>query len=267
MWVFQEFTLAKDILLLKGRSILSWHHFKYSCLHALQVRYPWMDVDSEAMFRLMDGRLRREQGSTFTSSETTLDSLIRTFESSKCSDVRDKVYALLSLVQTRSEGSSPLYPDYTITPRQLYYRVLANTRHSPTLRHTTEWDAFRDDLRRILDVPHDKDFWTNDLLYRASEHERPHQKPLLSLHPDHRTKLGHTLLQDVARHLEWPLAAIKRDPKVIYEEVIAYFHSFPRKEDPEAWNCFDNVLQETLGLRSTTREDLGMWNTFIEFQE
>lgn len=105
MWVIQEFTLARDILLLRGRSTLSWTSLKFV------VRSIKPSTSMRAMLRLVDGRVRREQGSTFTSSETTLDSLIGTFKFSECSDVRDKVYALLSLVQPQSDGSSPLYPD------------------------------------------------------------------------------------------------------------------------------------------------------------
>lgn len=258
MWVIQEFTLAKDLCLLQGHSQLSWKELKWILDEVGFVG---------ATNRLVDGRIRWKQKSAFTTSGTTLDALICMFESSKCSDVRDRVYALLSLVGTRSDDAKPLYPDYTISPGQLYYRVLNNVRQSPSLKNTDEWDTFRARLCNILVIPRDGDFERNDFLYRVSENERPDQKPLLSLHPDHRTKLGHAFLKDVADYLHWPLAHMDRDPERVYKDVIQIFQPFPKEEDPEAWNCFDKLLQEALGLWSTSSEDSEMWDTCIDFPE
>lgn len=261
MWVIQEFTLARDIFLLQGHSRLRWKK--------LEPKLTEIGIVGCAMQRLADVRIRRGETPFSTASETTswtrLEFLISMFQSSKCSDVRDRVYALLSLVQTRPEDWKPLYPDYTISPRQLYYRVLGGLRHSPSFRISTNWDSFRDHLRRFLVLPRDETFEKNDFLYRASEPERPGQKPLMSLHPDHRTGLGFALLKDVADYLHWPLAHMERDPQRIYKDVIQMFQPFPKEEDPEAWNCFDKLLKQALGLWSTTGEDSEMWNTFVDF--
>lgn len=257
MWVIQEFTLAKDIILLKGRSKLSWHEL---------VKWTIGEFVLSPMGYLVHGRTRREQGNAYAIPET-LDLLIRVFEKSRCSDVRDKVYALLSLVQARSGDSKSLYPDYTVSPRELYYRVLSNLRQSPSLMNTADWNNFRAQLCRILVIRRDEDFERNDFLYRASEHERPDQKTLLCLHPDHRTGLESALLKDVADYLHWPLARMERDPQRVYEEVIQSVQTFPKDEDPEARNCFDKLLKEALGLWSTTGEDSETWNMFIDFPE
>lgn len=256
MWVIQEFTLAQDVCLLQGHSMLHWEELK-STLGLVG------NVGSTN--RLVDCRIRWEHKYAFTTSGATLDLLICMFESSKCSDVRDRVYALLSLVGTQSDDSKPLYPDYTISPWQLYYRVLSNVRQSPSLRNTADWHAFRARLCNILVLPRDEVFERNDFLYCVSEIERPDQKPLLSLHPDHRARLGHALLKDVAEYLHWPPAHVEREPQHIYKDVIQSFQHFPKEEDPEAWNCFDKLLKEVLGLWSTTSEDSEMWNTFIDF--
>lgn len=257
MWVIQEFTLAKDIFLLQGRSKVSWE-----VLRVLRV-----DVGNfgamDAMDRLVDGRRRWKRKSA--TSETTLDLLICMFESSKCSDVRDRVYALLSLVGTRSDDSKPLYADYTISPWQLYYRVLSNVRQSPSLRNAADWDTFRARLCNILVISRDEDFERNDFLYRVSEIERPDQKPLMSLSPDYRIRLGHAFLIKVTNYLHWPLAVMDRDPQLIYEYIIQILHPFPKEEDPEAWNCFDKLLQEALGLWFITSEHSKMKNMYIHF--
>lgn len=261
MWVVQEFTLAKHIFLLQGHCELTFEHLE-NIVYRTGVVTP-----EDPMYSLVSCRLRWKQTSAFTVSETTLDSLISAFQTSKCSDVRDNIYALLSLVRTLSDNSKPLYPDYTISPRQLYYRVLGNVRQSPTLRDTTDWKLFRARLRSILNIPRDEDFERNDLLYLISERERPHRKPLLSLHPDHRTTVGHALLDHVANYLQWPPTDMTRDTQRIYKEIISSFQQFPREEDPEAWNCFDNLLKEVLGLRTTRGEDSQIWNMFINFPE
>lgn len=269
MWVIQEFTLAKDLLLLRGRWRLSWKDLNRTLGSSFEDMNDTLISRSrqDAAYRLVIGRRRWEQRSPLTTSDTTLESLITIFKSSKCSDIRDRVYALLSLVQTRSDDSKPLYPDYTISPRQLYYRVLGNVRHSPALRTPTDWDTFRAELCELLVIPRDEDFERNDLLYRASEHERPYQKPLLSLHPERRIELGHAFLKDVADYLTCSLADMHRHPQRTYTEVVQTFQSFPKEDDPEAWECFDNLLKEALGLWSTTSEDSETWNMFINFQE
>lgn len=261
VWVIQEFTLAKDMFVLRGHYRLSWYNLKH-------ILYSIDDEDEfSAMYRLVDFRIRWEQRSLLATTETTLDSLLTISEWSRCSDIRDKVYALLSLVQKQSDDSKRLYPDYTVSPRQLYYKALGNLRHSRTLRDTGNWVAFREQLRLVLDIPRDEDFEINDFLYRSSEYERPHQKPLLSLYPDHRIKLSQAFLKDVADYLHWPLADMDGDPQSIYKKVIQNFQRFPKEEDPEAWNCFDSLLQEALDLFSITSKDSEMWDMFIDFQE
>lgn len=250
MWVIQEFTLAQDIVLLQGHSKLRFE--------GLEPNLPVMpDAIAGAMKRLVDGRKRWGQRRFLPTSGTTLELLISMFQSSKYSDVRDRVYALLSLVQVRPDDSKPLYPDYTISPRQLYYRVLSNVRHSPSLRDTTDWDEFRALLCRILVIPRDKDFERNDFLYRVSGDERRGVKSLF-LHPDHRAELRHAKLGDVVKYLHWPLAHVDWDPERIYKDIIQAFQQFPKEEDPEAWICFDKLFKEALGLRSTTGKDSGM---------
>lgn len=36
----------------------------------------------------------------------------------------------------------------------------------------------------------------------------------------------------MAHYLKWPFAAMERDPEVTYKEVIEFFQSFPKEDDP-----------------------------------
>lgn len=268
MWIVQEFALAQRIIIFYGRHRLRWGYrgmyMLYTSSSGRWIQYPWNPMLVVANIR-HSWQLYQGQSASLCS-EMSLDGLIRSLCSSRCSDARDSVYALLALTRTRSSESIPLYPDYTISPWRLYYRVLASVRYSPSLSDRTIWEGFRATLRKTLRICPDEILRRNELLYQVTEHERhgPHQKPLLLLDPAHRAYLGQMSLRELTNYFQRPFDDSSKDSQQLYGEITQLFEGFPKHEDPGAWHCFENLLKGALGLE---KQDTEAWGMFIDFQD
>lgn len=259
MWIIQEFTLAREIIILCGRNKTRWEKLEEACrFRYLRPTLIWPLIDVRDRWH---GRLT----SAFLDIDTSLDILIERFGSRQCSNVRDRVYALLSMVRNQPDASKPLYPDYNISPKQLYIRVLGYVRHIPSLSDTIAWEQFRTSLRHALGIPLDRGFRKIELLYNVTERDRPHRKPLLQLHPDHRIQLNHTMLKTLASFFMESFDDETWDPQHRYTKMTKLFEEFPKEEDPQAWETFDNALKDALGLDFTSLDtgDTELWETFM----
>lgn len=113
-WVVQELVLAQNVVLLfgpEGRLGLSefaeWYNFAEE--HN-------MSTMSNTNLQEILGR----RSSDPDTSRNSLAALVDAFADTKCTDPRDKVYALLSLTQDNSHG---IEPDYTKTAADLYFDI------------------------------------------------------------------------------------------------------------------------------------------------
>lgn len=253
MWIVQEFTLAQNIIMLYGKHRLQWRSLEHSLrlgmgrvLLRKKMRGPmgWI-----AHIRRSRWPSDVQNQIAYVNTET-LDKLITKLGTGGCSDVKDRIYALLSMTSTqrRSSKYKPLYPDYTISCCQLYYRVVGNVRYLPSLSDKTDWEKFRKTLRRTLEMIPDEVFRRNELLYQVTEHERRQPQPLLLQCHTERVRLGQVLLKELADYFQKSFDDISKGSQQRYKEIIGLFHDFPKLDDPEAWNCFDNLLKEALGL-------------------
>lgn len=258
MWIVQEFVLGRRVLLLCGRAAAWWRAEMW------QFAPPWGAMESLCYART---RAWDESCDTVTAGERdSLDTLLRGFSRCGCSDNRDRVYALLSLVREESidsddSTSQPLLADYTITENRLYYRVLRHMRG----RLGSVSESFRYDLSEALDIPQDPTFWRHDLLYSATQGHRSPQdvvKELTSSH-GHLIARTETFMAHLAMRLvSDPLGPIPKkfrgikawrveqlfgkdcgNPHDIYRTLMEFFEDFPREEDPETWQCFEILLQ------------------------
>jgi hypothetical protein len=74
--------------------------------------------------------------------------------------------------------SERLLADYTITPTQLYHRVLSR---APSISTAESWRDFKGLPKAALYIPDDANYQRFDILYRAEELDRPLTRPLLTL--------------------------------------------------------------------------------------
>jgi ankyrin repeat protein len=127
LWVFQELVLATDVVILCGSKSVSWNSFANFVLGVVsggdqagpreKQNYEYdMSIKSSAfyMFQLVrDAKAQSEQLGLF-------DHVVRS-RKLHCSEPRDRVYALLSVVQPKEDT---LTPDYLISLPELVANIL-----------------------------------------------------------------------------------------------------------------------------------------------
>lgn len=121
MWIYQEVVLGRHIILCCGRTTARLYSL-YGMFLAMEYLEHLKLTDTERAWPL----LRAGAFSRSTKEKEDLGTLLRDVLPLKCSDPRDKVYAVLSLLSWRDKY--PLYPDYTITTLSLACKVLADER-------------------------------------------------------------------------------------------------------------------------------------------
>lgn len=244
LWTAQEYILARDVLLICGGQEVPLGE-----VQALAIA-DGEGKDSPMSWR-MEARNRWRRLRTIP-----LDMLLEQLAVAPCSDPRDRVYGILSLLGTQSEATHHLQADYTISEKQLYYRVLGrrllSASHRTTLRRLT-MAGRRAILRLALGVADDDDFKMNDLLYQIVEFA---QEQALEFNPDliddPRMASHREILRSMSDSSPEPGKRDHggQDPLAVYSEVTNIFSGFPKKEDSLTWEKFDKLLRQELGLES-----------------
>ncbi|KAJ4421331.1 hypothetical protein N0V82_003842 [Gnomoniopsis sp. IMI 355080] len=179
MWVVQEFLLPSNLIILCGDTGAWWESMDRNFLSKspTELALLWSgrsvvtDHTTTGWWNLNEAR-RRWQASTSlkTTNSQTLDSLLRQFHRGECRDVRDRVYALLSLVRSPAAATSVmLSADYNISARKLYHRVLSYLRHFSSLTNFVEWASFRLLLSQALEIPQDVEFQLHESVYEITD--------------------------------------------------------------------------------------------------
>lgn len=241
MWVVQEFLLPKSLMILCGHNGVWWERMEQNFLSKSRedLALFWSrdslmsDHRETSWWNLSEARQRWQASIGQEIREPhTLDQLLSQFHRQKSRDVRDRVYALLSLVKMPAAATSRvLSVDYTIPPSRLYHRVLGHLRQSNTsLRNFVEWSKFRLLLSHALEVPQDAKFQRHDSLYEITDILQ--DDILLQLNVAEQVAVG--LVQGIHRYLS-PLCTNT-------EEVVARLRlTFPREEDPDSWRVFEQA--------------------------
>lgn len=163
MWVIQEFVLARDLVLLCGHEGELWEklfHFwndeKLVCRADGSHRYftgsSVSSVGEGGMAALISARHSRSDSTRgflwdlrMKPQPIPVDEIMTRFAYGECSDPRDRIYALLTLLNPQ-EGVEPLSADYRISAEHLYDRVLGYV----WLLGSSDWGTFRKKLREAL---------------------------------------------------------------------------------------------------------------------
>lgn len=151
MWIVQEFILPQELTLLCGLDAISGDKM----LQVLQtIRYLGLNghtAHTAPTLDLITLCVTRKMWHLGDTKQFTLVALMRQFCRADCSDVRDRVFALLSLMRTKPSENF-MVSDYTLSPLQLYYRTLSGMIMSLRLNDVQEWEAFRFVLARALRI-------------------------------------------------------------------------------------------------------------------
>jgi hypothetical protein len=114
LWIWQEVHLASgDIEVMAGGRKIAWNTLKLAvlCLHLKPTAY---FTHGAALLKRLDAVLYL----CFGSDNNSIDFLLETTKHCVCSDPRDKIYALLSLLQ---DSEIKIEPDYTKGVYQTYH--------------------------------------------------------------------------------------------------------------------------------------------------
>ncbi|KAK7733769.1 protein phosphatase regulator [Diaporthe eres] len=270
MWIIQEFILAQNVVILCGYEGAWWkdlvhfwhdtkvvhgaegvHVYSMGCSAGL---YPRAGLDALIFAREFRG------DSIFQQIEPlSLDELMTTFSYGRCRDRRDRIYALLALVEPQA-GVEPLLADYTISAEKLYYRVLKYIRQ---LVQGENWTGFRKKLGKALG----RSAWADteaakmhEVVSEIIEMECSHEVSIPSFPIEHVSRVAFTKGQKyLAKHLEQPVDSVLCEGDRTYHDLIRRFQAFPRGEDPDMWRRFDLLLRRWLEILPAS-DDLSSLN-------
>lgn len=143
-WIYQEIVLGKHIILCCGRTTARLYS-----LYGMFLAMEYLEHLNGKNVKKAWPLLRAGAFSWSSREKESLETLLSDVLPLNCSDPRDKVYAVLSLVNWR--GKCSLYPDYTIDALSLASKVLAHehwqTRHNPLDIVREQLPTTPDDLR------------------------------------------------------------------------------------------------------------------------
>lgn len=262
MWIIQEFILAQNVVILCGHEGAWWKdlaHFWHDTklVHGAEgVRELSFGLSTQSpsptgLAAIIFARRSRGDNVFPRIGPLSVHKLMTTFSYGKCSDNRDRIYALLALIEPQA-GVGPLSVDYTISAETLYYRVLGYTGH---LDHRKNWTEFRMKLREALG----SSAWVDT--EAAKMHEVVSE--ILEMEYSHAYSFGFTFATDkriivtegqkcLAKHLEQPVDGMFCGEYWTYDDLIQHFQAFPRGEDPETWRRFDSLLRRWLKILPTS---------------
>ncbi|KAF2028766.1 hypothetical protein EK21DRAFT_90430 [Setomelanomma holmii] len=140
-----------------------------------------------AGMKVVERRIRWHQPS-FDAGYFTLEFLVRSCSYMRCTDIRDRIYALLSLLGPQASGQFGIVPDYTKSASELFsdlitlHRQLYSAKIKSFVNGRRDW-AF--DLRSILQLSDSDEVvqqvlaevWMESnkddyLVYQSAQHDR-----------------------------------------------------------------------------------------------
>lgn len=160
MWIVQEVLLSRKILVLCGDGHCWWDDMAeliYRADSFKELSIPYITV------ALLSRRRSRDK----KAGPTELHELLYEFDGGHCADPRDRVYALLGLVNTEQSTSEPLLADYSISPLQLYRNIITSL--SSELCDRPYYITISQKLWIALDLHIDQDYLHPDYLIQNKE--------------------------------------------------------------------------------------------------
>ncbi|KAF3006246.1 hypothetical protein E8E14_005215 [Neopestalotiopsis sp. 37M] len=123
MWIVQEVLLSQRLLLLCGPSSCSWHDIVWFQNHEQK----WNEEDLHIISRLPSTLISTKECLNRhhnTESVQKLKHLLLNLRGRQCLDQRDKIYALLGILNQSSDSDARLEADYTISIEELYLKMI-----------------------------------------------------------------------------------------------------------------------------------------------
>lgn len=143
MWVIQEIVHARSITVWCGAKSFTWDVVEslYLTLKTLEDTH-WFPHHEFAIQVLQSSAAvmvwQRAHWRHPDTPKPSLRTLIEVFRDWQCSDIRDKVFALVGMASRKTA----IVPDYALPPRDLYFAVRK--------RHLEEGDGFENMLSQVL---------------------------------------------------------------------------------------------------------------------
>lgn len=117
-WVYQEIVLGRHIILCCGGTRVPLYSL-YGMFLTMEYLGHLSGTDTEKAWPLL-----RAGAFSWSSREKSLETLMSDVLALDCSDPRDKVYSVLSMINWRQRNEKPIYPDYTLDALSLASEVL-----------------------------------------------------------------------------------------------------------------------------------------------
>lgn len=275
MWIVQEFILAKNVFILCGDEgawwkdlVHFWHDTKFvHCAEGVREfdkGFLAQSLPPEGLAALIFARRSRGDNIFAQIAPLSVHQLMATFSYGECSDRRDRIYALLALIEPKA-GVEPLLADYMISAEKLYYRFLGYAGQLDDSRNTT-W--FRRELRKALGSSE----WAetevakmHEAVSEIVEMDSSRKKPFRDCTFATKQRVLFTSVQKcLAKHLGKPVDSKFCEGYWTYDDLIRRFQAFPRCEDPITWRRFDSLLLRWLAIlpiinNSSPRDALLDW--------
>jgi hypothetical protein len=123
LWVVQEICVARQLKIYCGSMSLSWEIFRefYLCESLRLWGRQRLNLARSSMMEIMERR-----DSYMSDGKNTLETLINSSVRFECTDPRDKVYGLLSLITDPQEAEGLPKADYSRNLPQLYLDVMGS---------------------------------------------------------------------------------------------------------------------------------------------
>lgn len=275
MWIVQEFILAKNVFILCGHEgawwkdlVHFWHDTKLvHCAEGVREFFKGYSAQSlppKGLAALVFARRSRGDNIFAQIAPLSVHQLMAIFSYGKCSDRRDRIYALLALIEPKA-GVEALLADYMIPAEKLYYRFLGYAGQLDCSRNTT-W--FRRELRKALGSSEWADSEVakmHEAVSEIVEMESSRKKPFFDCTSATKQRALFTSVQRcLAKHLGKPVDSKFCEGDWTYDDLIRHFQAFPRCEDPGTWRRFDSLLLRWLEIlpiinNSSSHDALSDW--------
>ena len=123
LWVQQEIHSNRNAVLICGLDTLSWHDFRKAIYCFYREWGAFGDDDYETLFPGLGARSLLINNMISGDAYLTLGALIERTQHCKCSDPRDRVYAVLNM-PNNFERNTMIKPDYTKAVNRVYQDVV-----------------------------------------------------------------------------------------------------------------------------------------------
>ncbi|KAH6667514.1 heterokaryon incompatibility protein-domain-containing protein [Halenospora varia] len=156
VWIIQELILAQEIIVLCGTRLIHWH-----LIDVAMTRLPYPSQGNFMLNQVAHSSELRKAG--LAQPKQSLTELISLSQSFKCTDLFDRVYGLLGIINQPDDESLQLKADYSLSREDMYFRILKYVKLADTeTSNESEYDSFVRALESALNVHMRRDPMTDE---------------------------------------------------------------------------------------------------------